>query len=703
MSSPIITSSNNSISSKNNSKKLLKHAILFSTCSMTFCSLTQAGGPEIIPVQATAGFFPLAPGLTLGGYVGNGSIGWGDALFPIYGSPNRFFLADVRGQYHTGDHYGASGGLGYRWLTEKMGILGGYVFGDYNPGRDSSNPFWFVSPGIEWLGSTLDFSANLYVPVSSQRQNTGIEWTDASIFNNKFFFGHTEFSQHDRLFVSTGLGGDAELGYRIPFYYAPEIFVGGYYFSPKDNKSVSGATVRVEMPLGSRVALTLSEAYDSRSHSIFRAGLNFSMGARYTKWDTQNDLAARMLDPIHRNLIAVAGSVVGPNQPIVEGVEENSVTVVEQDDIWFFDAENGIPFDPALGNANCTFNHPCAGESFNQKNVNTIDNLDSDASFFFTPGVYNLNNQEPESEKSQSLVELSKNQLAINQGQSLWGRTPDYFRPANSDFRPLFVGGFELHGENSLNQLNVTGHGTDLNRGIEAHQANHIRLHDVGVSDYLGRNGESAGKPGENAVGITISDASNISLHNIVVENITGGNGHKGVEELPVNLDDTLINASKGGNGGNASGIELQNVNNVDLNNIAIFHIKGGNGGDGAEVAVMPVTLSATSDESTGGSGGKSIGLNISQGEDIFASGLAIFDLHAGNGGAGGVALRERLLNTGRSGVEGGAGGEVVGVNLLDSEEASFFDLNIYDLHGGHGGKGGDGEAGRSENTSESS
>lgn len=88
-------------------------------------------------------------------------------MVPVVGQPQNFTYVDPQFYYHSNDsEYTASLGAGQRWLTPDAGILGAYVFGDYNH-SDDGHQFWFVSPGVERLGQILDFSANVYIPVST--------------------------------------------------------------------------------------------------------------------------------------------------------------------------------------------------------------------------------------------------------------------------------------------------------------------------------------------------------------------------------------------------------------------------------------------------------------------------------------------------------------------------------------------------------
>ena len=223
-----------------------------------------------------------------------------DVLVPVFGYATQFTYVDPQFIYHNndGDFYTGSVGVGERWLTSSAGILGAYVFGDYNR-TAQGNEFWFVSPGVEHLGVNFDFSANLYIPVSNQKVNTGTEFADeAGDFNDITFSGHNQYDQLVNGFESTGWGGDAELGYRIPIPLNPKVYLGGYYFAQDDADSIKGVTFRAEIPVNQYIAVLASEAYDNVEHNTVKAGVTIWFGGRQTSYNFNGDLATRMVDPI---------------------------------------------------------------------------------------------------------------------------------------------------------------------------------------------------------------------------------------------------------------------------------------------------------------------------------------------------------------------------------------------------------------------
>lgn len=174
-------------------------------------------------------------GGSVSGFSGNGTTGYADAMVPVFGRVDNFFYLDPQFLYHNSDNYAGALGIGKRWLkSPRTGILGAYVFADYNH-SPSGHGFWFISPGVERLGDTVDVSANVYIPVGSQTYDTGTYYANQlGIYDYIYFQGN---SQYDELFdtnESVGVGADAEVGFRLPFRNNPKLYLGTYYFSPKN-------------------------------------------------------------------------------------------------------------------------------------------------------------------------------------------------------------------------------------------------------------------------------------------------------------------------------------------------------------------------------------------------------------------------------------------------------------------------------------
>lgn len=324
---------------------------------------------------------PNMPGMSLMALLGDG---FGDLMVPVLGRATNFFYLDPQGMMHSNDEYAGSIGLGQRWLN-KAGILGAYVFADYN--RSQSSSFWFVSPGVERLGERLDFSANLYIPVSSNQEVVSSTTTTTQSQGGSIIFqGHGLLSQST--FVSStsdvvGMGGDAQIGYRLPLKNNTKIYVGGYYFNPQDATSITGVAARLEVPINQHVNLEFSEAYDNEANNTVKAGIVFDFGGRNTHFDFKGDLADRMLDPVQRNLIVVAGGT-HTTQPVEQVTESSGGEQQVQGDISFF-----VEGDSETQAGDGTFENPYI--NFNAANVNDA-NANNNKTFYIESGTYAVQN-----------------------------------------------------------------------------------------------------------------------------------------------------------------------------------------------------------------------------------------------------------------------------------------------------------------------
>ena len=315
--------------------RLLKQGVLLGGCLAL--GGAWAGGAEIAMLSP---WLPLLPGVSLYGMAGNGWTAIGDAMVPVFGQPRSFAYVDPQIYYHTdqnGEHdYTGDLGVGYRYLfDDNIGILGAYVFGDFN--RDNHDKeFWFVSPGIERLGQLLDFSANAYIPVTSRLQYYGTGFADQAGDNSQIIFeGHNQYDALVNMFTSVGYGGDIQMGVHLPYFRNSEVFLGGYYFSPKDTDNVGGGAVRLQVPVNHYLSMLISEAYDSQYNNTFKAGITLWFGGRHTGYGYTGNLAERLVDPIQRNLVAVAGGS-RTGQPSVAGSMNTGETALELSNISFF-------------------------------------------------------------------------------------------------------------------------------------------------------------------------------------------------------------------------------------------------------------------------------------------------------------------------------------------------------------------------------
>lgn len=498
----------------------IKKGLLVGGCLCLGTASALAGGPEEAPVSSFMAF-PYTPGVSVYGLGGNDWTATGDAMVPLFGRPLNFTYIDPQIYYHSNpDSYTGSVGAGQRWLTNgSAGILGAYVFGDYNHTNDGHS-FWFVSPGIESLGRTFDFSLNGYIPVSSQKVDTGTEFADeAGDFDDVTFAGHTQYDEIVNTFDSTGWGIDGQVGVRLPFRNT-KVYLGGYYFAPKDSDTIGGGAIRAEVPINDYLNVVLSEAYDNEFHNTFKAGLTLWFGGRHTSYRFNGDLATRMVDPIQRNLVATAGGS-RTAQPVLSGTEDTGVTAVELTNISFFVPGAG-PSDSATAvQGDGSYESPYVGMT--QDNVDN-GNTQGNTNFYINSGTYNAVYNDS----------IDSNFIVLNNDQ-LFGRTDGFKQPASGNNRPLInfeFGGFEV----------PVGDTNDSFTGLQLTGTELPPVSDGGnVSTGIFVNHDVSSSP-------TTPDLT-VSIDNTVVQNFGDGidilNG-SGAGNVTVNVNNSLVNNSTG-------------------------------------------------------------------------------------------------------------------------------------------------------------
>lgn len=547
--------------------KLLTKSILLSSCLLMDHALA-----------STAVAFPATPGLSITGLTGDVGTGQADAMVPFIGQPTAFFYIDPQGVFHSRDDYSLALGLGARKLTEKAGILGAYVFGDYNHAPDGHG-FWFVSPGVERLGERVDLSANLYIPAGSSQTNTGTySGSQLGIYDGVSFAGHTQFDQLYNTYESVGTGGDAQISYRLPVKNNTKLHLGGYHFNPKNADSITGGAVRLEIPFSEQLSINLSNGYDNLAQNTFKIGFTYNFGGRRTPMSFKGDLAERMVDAIQRNLIAVAGSAKTA-QPIVNSTVATGQNVVVMDNISFF-LPNPISTHGSAPDG--TYENPYIG--LTQDNIDNA-NSGGNTNLFFNGGsgiTYS----------SDSVINLTNNNIYGR--QSYQGQL--FAQAASGDNRPLLgtgliwdvtsgdsnilVTSIKLANSNSENGLLVTNSGAgEVSLNVDNVDANNSSTFGVyaenlgaGVLNLIVNNSRF----NNNAVGLYAENSSN------------GSNG---------TLNIITNNSTFNDNGGD--GLLIYNFNAGILSILTNNSTFNNNGQDGAAVVNFDGTANVTSNNST--------------------------------------------------------------------------------------------------------
>jgi hypothetical protein len=463
------------------------------------------------------------PGISMTGLYGNVSSGSTDALIPVMAQDDHLFFISPQGLYHSSSEYSASLGGGYRRLYDQWGILSAYTFADYNHSA-KGNDFWFISPGVQRLGDTLDFSANFYLPVSRQRINTGQTFADEVGINDFVSFsGHDQIDQIVDTFESVGIGADTEVGVRLPFLKNnTKLYVGGYYFAPQDNDSILGGSTRVNVPVNRYLSITASEAYDNVQHNVAKIGLTLSLGGRDSGFDDAGDLRQRLLDPVQRRLAAIAGSA-HTTEPITTGEEPTGEYEVELSNIWFF-SPDGVNF-----NSNCTADAPCA---LTQNSVDSLNATSPQANLYAESGQY---------------TQLSaQNNLTLYNGQSLFGRDTGFTAAATNSELPQLIGGLTLTGDNNINHLELLNDGAHSVGVLLNDGAQQVVLNQV----TIGSNDNASGTAYR--IGVQLGNDNSVLIENSVINafinqttgDLVAGIKMDGVSNNTLTVSKTLINVS---------------------------------------------------------------------------------------------------------------------------------------------------------------
>ncbi len=463
-------------------------------------------------VLANDVFFPTTPGVSLSGYAGNGWDTQADVMTPVFGLPLNFTYIDPQINYSSSNEYSGNLGIGQRWLKGNS-IWGAYVFGDYNHSADNQN-FWFVSPGVERLGRTWDFSANGYIPVTKALFNTGTKFADETGDSSQIHFsGHDQYDELVNTFESTGWGADAQIGAHLPWRNIT-LSVGGYFFAPENNHEIIGATVGAQIPINKYLSVSLSEAYDSEAHNTLKAGLSISLGGRHSGWNDADDLRQRLVDPVQRQLIMVKGSA-HTGEPVSTGVQDLGKTAIEMSNISFF-----VPGETQAGenvSGDGTYENPYQG--FSQNTVNNA-NQQNNRNFYLNSGVYN-----PEYAAGSTEIILNNDQI--------YGRQNNFSQSAEGDNRPLVnfsQSGFAVSDndtKDSVNGLILTG--TNMGNGIEVNHSDNsanplmVNIDNVSINGF--NTGISLNNTSSQATHIKITDAdiSNNFNDGIIVQNRGSG------------------------------------------------------------------------------------------------------------------------------------------------------------------------------------
>lgn len=449
--------------------------------SLLFTNLGSAYAMEFKSVS-----FPLVPRALIDGSNSNGDFLFteGDAMLPLYGNRNEFFFAD--GFVKAGTEAGRVGSLGggYRGIHNNY-LWGAYAFGDFNRlPKVRSHYFPVINPGLELMTNLIDVHLNGYLPVSSRERVTGVSLAEQLGMTQYISFaGHSQFDNLINVVEEIGKGFDGEIGLTLPETKRIRVFTGGYHFQFKDIKDINGVIGGVEMPINDRFSVLVRDSYDRVQKNTTLITLRLTLGGE--KKEAIPEIHDRLLDPIPRHLGTWS---TGSGIPSQQHYVNTGTRVQTRGNIWFFSGSGGA-FVTANGFANCTFENNCAPGSFTQANVNAINSIAPNANFYLSSGVYD------------SLLGFGTGTLILNNGQSIYGRTPGFV----SGGEALIQGSIMLTGNNNLDHVLLLNKDGEQSTGLFI-QGNNNKV----SNSIIGAESNELGY----RTAVRITNANNVTIEN---------------------------------------------------------------------------------------------------------------------------------------------------------------------------------------------
>jgi hypothetical protein len=227
-----------------------------------------------------------------------------EGFFPYVGESWVPFL-DVRGHifnnhhHHHHNHWAANGGLGLRYLGNRVWGINGYY--DYR--QTHHHHYHQGGAGLESLGQVWDFRINGYWPFGDTSHHTQTNQFAGFSGNSLYLRNRTEFAMR---------GANAEIGAHVNVIdCAPLYFAAGPYYWNGHSRHTWGGEGRIRMDYMEYLRLELSGSYDRIFRGIVQGQLsiNIPLGSRRQIVDSCCDraiaLARRAVQPVDRSEIIV--------------------------------------------------------------------------------------------------------------------------------------------------------------------------------------------------------------------------------------------------------------------------------------------------------------------------------------------------------------------------------------------------------------
>jgi hypothetical protein len=530
------------------------------------------------------------PRVYLLGDTGDALVGEADILQPLKQDQhaNLFLYAEGRygdtKNYLDNDSWSSNLGLGYREIFPKLGLIGGYLFADYNDTLIGKH-VWTIGPGIERLGKYWEFRANGYIPVGTHEWQQEY-WADQ--MGNYSYIRPTGHCRYDAKFVyheEAATGADAEIGARLFKFdnIITKAYVNGYYFDMQHHDKVTGLGGRLTFQKTRAVKFNIEDSYDNYQHNRLVLEVEVSLydmfGKNRNKPIDEDDLQPRLFDPIERDFAGLGNGT----DTIVAGKPDSrnnndrhdiiNPPEPEYDYQYFFDANatssgdgsaerpfSKAQYTPEL--INSLKDRPISA-GLTSKSIQDSSDTDHQITLLFKPGNYD----------NGASITLTKTDL-------FEGKDANFQAPASISDRATFNGHLALLGSND----------------VEA-----VAFQKSAVASNLSDTDTAA--------------AISIIGSNVNVNNVSIGDANNRVVDYPIGID------------------VAAGVNNVVLNNLAIYAHNAGTAtgvdeiqatgvhiGNGSNVVIDNSVIAADAEDNSNYNGnGVAYGIRVDGQDDVLS------------------------------------------------------------------------------------
>jgi Inverse autotransporter, beta-domain len=481
------------------------------------------------------------------GYASDYTVGEADWLSPLIGDQRHILYVDPSVSYGSDNQGYADLGLGYRWINKKARLWGIYLFGGYS--RIEQNAYlWVANPGIEVFGRRWDAHLNTYFVMGDRHYRIGE-------VQETYFTEHSEFAKIYQISQSSGHGADVKVGYQPFSNHSLKGYLGSYFFNPKQTSSVWGGAAELEYWLDRHLKVFARYTYDRLHHHTGAIGLGLELGGTHVHRDQAPCIEERLTDPVTHYLAELGHGSAIPSSRYRKISPEPPQLL--NDHIAFF-SQTGTPNNGGSGLtlANCTFEYPCGSTDLTDLGVTTLRSLLPNTTMYFNGGTYKALN-----------VVNGTLPVTLLAGQSVWGRSNDYSRPAQAAERSVFEGWLQLTDKNTVSNVVVifpAGGGNSPGIGM-LQNASDIRIMNSQVGSLVG----SDARP---TVGIGSAEPN--GNNTAVVENVVIWARNTGVSfgGSSLMLRNGLINSGGIIPAGTSTGVRTANSTNsrINLQNVQI-------------------------------------------------------------------------------------------------------------------------------------